>query len=342
MAMPIRIGLVYDLKDDYEKLGFSGETIAEFDSVETINALDETITKLGYEVDRIGNIWQLVERLAKGESWDIVFNIAEGLYGLARESQVPGLLDAYRIPYVFSSPDVNVICHNKAMAKDVVKAKGVPTARYHLVTCENDIANITLPYPLFAKPVAEGTGKGVSKESIVRNYEQLEYICKKLLKNFNQPVLVETYLSGREFTVGILGNGEDTKTVGAMEVILKEGAEEGGHTYHNKENYEELIEYQLAYDDEAKDAQNVAIAAWNALGCFDSGRIDIRCDENGKAHFIEVNPLAGLHPVRSDLIIMATQAGISYSELIGTIISSALKRNSEIINQNGAKIRVTL
>jgi D-alanine-D-alanine ligase len=338
--MRLNVGLVYDLRIDYEKLGFSGEETAEFDSVETIDAITGTLEELGYNVDRVGNIWRLVERLAAGERWDIVFNIAEGLYGMAREAQVPALLEAYQIPYVFSSPDVIVTCHNKALAKQIVGAAGVPTAKYHLVSKADDIALVNLPYPLFAKPVAEGTGKGISSKSLVENPAELKAICTQLLKEFNQPVLVETYLSGREFTVGIIGTRKDAKAIGALEVILKEGAEVGGHTYHNKENCESLIEYKLVKDTTAKQAEDVAVAAWNALGCFDGGRIDIRCDGAGVPNFIEVNPLAGLHPVRSDLTILTTQAGISYVQLLGSIVNSSLERQSYALENNNKRVKI--
>jgi D-alanine-D-alanine ligase len=322
----MHIALTYDLRSDYEKLGFSGETIAEFDSVQTINAIDSALTSLGYKTERVGNIWRLTEKLAASERWDMVFNIAEGLHGMAREAQVPALLDAYQIPYVFSEPDILVICHNKALAKQIVAAAGVPTAQYTVVKNLSDIENIAMAYPLFAKPIAEGTGKGVSEKSLVKNKAQLRATCQQLLEQFGQPVLVEDYLSGREFTVGITGTGAAAKIVGVLEVILKDGAESAGHTYHNKENCEELIDYVLCNDATAQKAAEVTLAAWQALGCRDGGRIDIRCDEAGLPHFIEVNPLAGLHPVRSDLTILASQAGVSYNELIGRIMDSASQR----------------
>lgn len=320
------IGLTFDLRDYYRQLGYDEETIAECDSEETINALEEAIRFFGHHVERIGNIHQLVEALACGKSWDLVFNIAEGLHGLAREAQVPALLDAYKIPYTFSTPDIIMACHQKVMTKQIVAAAGVNTASYAVVSSLADIAQVHLSYPLFVKPIAEGTGKGVTERSLVRNAKELRESCAWIIQQFDQAALVETYLPGREFTVGIIGEGQNAYALGALEVILNEGAEQVGHTYHNKEHCESLVTYRLCQDEVAKQAMEVALCAWRAVGCRDGGRIDIRCDENEIPHFLEINPLAGIHPTHSDLPILAMQVGMSYRELIGNILAQAEKR----------------
>lgn len=320
------IALVYDLRYDYEKLGFSGQQIAEFDSSETIDAIETVLLSQGHEVERVGNIWRLVEHLAAGKSWDLVFNIAEGLYGAAREAQVPALLDAYQIPYVFSQTDVLVIALNKALTKQIIASVGIPTADYAVVSKIDDIEKISLPYPLFAKPIAEGTGKGVSNLSLINNSSELKNTCQKLLFEFQQPVLVERYLSGREFTVGITGTAQDAEVLGVLEIILRPEADFAGHTYNNKENCEVLVDYVLCEDEIAKQAEIIALNAWRTLGCRDGGRIDIRCDDDGFPNFIEVNPLAGLHPTHSDLTILCAALDISYTELIGKIVESASLR----------------
>ena len=138
--------------------------------------------------------------------------------------------------------------------------------------------------------------------------------------------LVETFLPGREFTVGIVGSGADAEPVGVLEVILNENAEQGVYSYLNKEEYDTRVTYRLVDDPEAVRAGQVALAAWRALGCRDGGRIDLRSDVRGNPHFLEVNPLAGLSPVKSDLPIMAFKAGWSYEQLIGRIVASALAR----------------
>ena len=159
------IGLTYDLKNDYLAAGYSEEDTAEFDGIVTIDAIDAALAECGHETDRIGNGRQLVERLAAGNRWDLVFNIAEGLHGTAREAQVPAILDLYEIPYTFSDPLVMALCLHKGLTKTAVARAGVPTTPFALVESVDDINAIDLPYPLFVKPVAEGTGKGVTAES---------------------------------------------------------------------------------------------------------------------------------------------------------------------------------
>lgn len=320
--MSIQVGLTYDLRDDYLRAGFDEETAAEFDRPDTIHALADAIAALGYEPVLIGNLESLMRRLLAGERWGFVFNIAEGLYGLGREAQVPALLDAYRIPYTFSDPMVLGLTLHKGMAKHVVRDRGVPTADFVVVESEADIARVNLPYPLFVKPVAEGTGKGVSAASKTANAGQLRAVCAVLLKKFDQPVLVETYLPGREYTVGIVGTGDAAESLGVMEVILNANAEPDVYGFHNKEFYEELVAYPLATGPEVAQVNAVALAAWRALGCRDGGRIDIRMDALGVPNFIEVNPLAGLNPVRSDLAILARQINLTYHALIERIIRS--------------------
>jgi D-alanine-D-alanine ligase len=212
------------------------------------------------------------------------------------------------------------------MTKHIVRDLGIPTPDFALVYSEDDIASIKFSFPLFAKPVAEGTGMGISALSKINNRHELVEVCSKLLADFKQPVLVETYLPGREFTVGILGTGKDAKALGAVEVILNPSAEQNAYTYENKEHYEKLVKYVLVNDDEAIHAKEISLMAWRGLDLKDAGRVDLRSDARGIPHFMEVNSLAGLNPVRSDLPIMCNLLGITYHELISAIIYSAIKR----------------
>ena len=322
----MRIGMTYDLRDDYLAAGMSEEETAEFDKIGTIEAIEDAIRAMGHETVRIGNITSLVEHLAANERWDLVFNIAEGLYGFGREAQVPALLDAYRIPYVFSGPLVQAVTLHKGIAKHIVRDSGLPTPGFAVINSENDIAGVDLPYPLFAKPVAEGTGKGVSAASKIPDQETLRTTCSDLLTTFKQPVLVETFLPGREFTVGIVGNGAEARAIGVLEVVLLDNSEPDVYSYHNKAFFEDLVEYRVADDAEAQKAKEVALACYVALGCNDAGRVDLRSDAGGLPNFIEINSLAGLHPEISDLSIMAIKHGMNYQQLISKIITAAMSR----------------
>lgn len=322
----MRVGLTYDLRSDYLKEGYSLEETAEFDKDDTIAGLERAIAAHGHSVDRIGNVRALVGRLAKGDRWDLVFNIAEGMYGIAREAQVPALLEAFSIPCTFADASVLTLCLHKGYTKAVLQAAGVATAPFAVVERAADIEKIDMPYPLFVKPVAEGTGKGITPESIVRRPEDFRSTVSMLLKKHSQPVLVEPYLTGREFTVGLLGSGPNARTVAAMEIHLGEKAEPGLYSLSNKENYEDRVTYSIATDALAREAEAVALAAWRALGCRDAGRADLRAGSDGRVYFLEVNPLAGINADTSDLPIMWRMLGRKYEDLIGIILDEAMTR----------------
>ncbi len=322
----MRLGITYDLRDDYLALGLGDEETAEFDRIDTIEAIESALHELGFETDRIGNIRSLIHRLAAGDRWDIVFNIAEGLRGFGREAQVPALLDAYGIPYTFSDALVLALTLHKGMTKRVIRDLGIPTPDFFIVEEASDCDQVDLPFPLFAKPIAEGTGKGINASSKIRSREDLRSVCESILLAFNQPVLVESYLPGKEFTVGIVGSGSAARAIGCIEVVLKSEAEPGAYSYWNKKKYDELVEYRLVEDKMAQKAMEVALASWRGLGCRDGGRVDLRADAKGLPHFLEVNPLAGLNPVVSDLPILCTLKGMTYKDLISQIMDSALSR----------------
>ena len=325
----MRIGLVYDLRKDYLEMGFSEEETAEFDSENTIEEISIALETLGYQVKIVGNILNLTSCLALGERWDLVFNIAEGLFGRNREAQVPALLEAFGIPYTFSDPLTLALCLDKAMTKRIVRDTGIPTPWFYQVASPADIKRIPRikEWPLFVKPVSEGTGKGIDAFSIVHNLQELNHRCMYLLERFREPIMVETYLPGREFTVGILGTGTDAKAIAAMEVHLRESAEPRVYSYINKEQCELLVHYELVSDPGIlNEAFDIALKAYTALECRDAGRVDLRANAQGKLEFIEINPLAGLNPTHSDLPMLCEKAGVSYLSLIGAIVESASKR----------------
>lgn len=323
----MRVGLTYDLRSEYLAAGYSEEETAEFDREDTIEGLEQAITALGHQPDRIGNARQLIQRLARGDRWDLVFNIAEGLAGISREAQVPCILDVYRIPYTFSDPLVMSLCLHKGLTKMVVRAAGVPTADYAVVESPADVQRVDLPYPLFAKPVAEGTGKGIASNSRIESRDELQQRCEDLLEEFRQPVLVETYLPGREFTVGVAGFGDRARVLGGMEVLFRPNKVEI-YSYATKRDYEEICDYRPMREAGLVTAEleRLTLQAWRSLGCRDAGRIDFRLSADGTPHFLEVNPLPGLNPTHSDLPMLCRMSGIDFAELIGIIVNSARSR----------------
>ena len=320
----MRIGLTYDLRSWYLERGYTMDETAEFDKAETVDALEETLARIGYETERIGNIFELVDKLAAGKRWDIVFNIAECLYGDGRESAIPALLDQYQIPYVFSGPVVMGISLNKYFARLVVEAAGVPVSPGFVATTVDDLEKASsLAFPVFVKPVAEGTGKGITTRSVVKDHDSLAVLVAELLAEYHQPVLVEEYLPGREFTLGVTGNGAEAKVTGGMEVTCLDNLP---YSVEVKENYENIVTYKLYEEDVREECDKIALTAWSALGGVDAGRIDMKADRNGRMCFIEANPLAGLNPVHSDLPMLSRFNGMSFDTLMSLIMDSAIKR----------------
>jgi len=319
----MKVGLTFDLRSWYTDRGYSMDETAEFDKQETVDALENALKLMGYETEPVGNAFQLIESLAAGKRWDIVFNIAEGLYGDGRESVVPAILDQYKIPYVFSGPVIMGLSLNKHIAKLVVSASGVPVSPGILISNPKELHNADFEYPLFVKPVSEGTGKGITEKSLVNSFEELTKMVEWILSEFRQPALVEEYLPGREFTVGIIGYGEEAVAIGGMEVIC---ANNLPYSVEVKENYLEYCTYKPLDDDIIDECKSVALKAWRALDAVDAGRVDLKADRKGRICFIEANPLAGLNPVHSDLPILARMYGIQYQALMEMIMKAAIKR----------------
>ncbi|KQC03073.1 MAG: D-alanine--D-alanine ligase [Candidatus Cloacimonas sp. SDB] len=322
----MKIGLTYDLRSEYLAQGYGEEETAEFDRNDTIDALEDAIRSLGYQTFRIGSIKNLIHELDVGNSWDLVFNICEGFQGTARESQVPALLDAFGIPYTFSDPLVLALTLDKYACKSYLTKFGIIKQDFVLLQKEEQIGKHKFTYPLFVKPVAEGTGKGIWADSKIDNEAELLKQFRILAEKFKQPVLVEEFLSGREFTIAVIGNGENARILGSMEIVVKDTQQNGIYGYETKEKCETEIIYKTANDNLVNEAEKLALQAYKALNCRDVGRIDIRASSSGTPEFIEINPIPGLHPFHSDLPMIATRQGISYPELINQIIQATISR----------------
>ncbi len=326
--MGLLIGLCYDLKTDYLKAGFNASEVMEFDDEETIIGLENALFQLSHQVERVGNGRELALRLASGDRWDLVFNIAEGLKGRSREAQVPAVCELFAQPYTFSDPLTCALTLDKALAKRVVRDCGLPTAPFEVVSSIAEATAVSLPMPLFLKPVSEGSSKGVTKNSLVKEYSELINTYQFLRELFGQSVLVETFLSGREVTVGIVGNGNNSRVVGVMEVIFTDLAETSAYTTLNKDEYLKRVSYRLLIEPEplAAHAKQLALDVYYTFGCRDAARVDLRCDAKGILQFMEINPLPGLDHIRSDLPIMGRLAGVTYTQIINGIVESAWQR----------------
>jgi D-alanine-D-alanine ligase len=332
----MRVGFVYDLKDDYRALGHAKEEIAEFDSLETIEGIEAALRRAGCEVVRVGRGVELARRLAQGERFDLVFSIAEGLKGRSREAQVPALCELYDQAYAFSDPLTMAATLDKAVAKRLVRDAGVPTAPFVVLEHSEDARTAEISFPAFVKPLAEGTGKGCAARSRVRNLAELEAEAGRSIAAFAQPVIVEAYLPGREFTVGIVGTGAAAEVIAVLELMVGQAYEGGVYGYANKQDFGPHLALKLAEDAEARRAARRALAAYRVLGCRDVGRVDLRSDAFGEPQFLEVNPIPGLTPGFSDLPVLAELAGRSYDWLIRRILTEAAGRHGLALPATGA------
>jgi D-alanine-D-alanine ligase len=309
----VRIGLTYNLKPD----GAAGDRFEEFDSIETIEALESALRACGHDPVRLGWGLPMLEKLSENGGVDAVFNLAEGVGGRGRESQVPATLEMLGIRCTGSDPIAIGITLDKALAKLMAKAHDIATAPWAVATTRKPDNLTTLRYPLFVKPSSEGSSMGVTAKSLCRNEAELTEAVARVRQY--GPVLIEEFLPGNEYTVGIVGG----KVIGVMQVVPKTDQENFFYSIEVKRDYERQVEYRIV--DEPRVAA-VALAIWNAFGLRDVARIDVRCDRDGLPNFVEVNPLPGVHPIRSDLVILAKGAGWTYDQLIAGIMKSAEER----------------
>lgn len=310
----MRIGLTYNLKP----AGAEGDQFEEFDSAETIEALEAALRANGHEPVRLGWGAEMLDALTR-EPVDGVFNIAEGVGGRGRESQVPAVLEMLGIPCSGSDALAIALTLDKALAKAVAKSAGIATAAWRCVipSVGEGYAPHETQFPLFAKPAAEGSSMGITASSLCRNDKELAHAVDRLA--IYGPVLVEEFLPGDEFTAGIIGG----EVIGVMQVLPRGGETDFIYSLDVKRDYLNRVEYRLV---DALDVADLAKQVWNAFGLRDVARIDIRRDRIGVANFVEVNPLPGVHPINSDLVILARLAGITHEQLIGRIIDAAIRR----------------
>lgn len=321
---PRRLGLVFNLKRT-DTHGDDAE--AEYDSPKTVAALRGALESLGNEVVELEADADLPVRLPAA-GVDLVFNIAEGARGRCREAQVPALCEMLGLPYTGSDPATLAICLDKALAKRLLLQAGIPTPRFALLTAPGDPLPAQLRFPLILKPNAEGTSKGMGPESVVDDSPALRALAGRLIERYRQPVIVEEYVEGREFTVGVLSHPR-LRVLPPMEVVFNHGPRRPVYGYAFKQDFCEEVSYRCPAEltpDERSRIEGVAAGAFEALGCRDFARIDLRLDRAGSPQVIEVNPLPGLAPSYSDLCLITDASGMSYADLVAEVLAGAIHR----------------
>ncbi|KAB8230954.1 D-alanine--D-alanine ligase family protein [Aspergillus alliaceus] len=350
----LTVAFIYDPKDHYLSMGLSDNECADLADEVTINGVASALESLGHRVVHIPGIKPLVKHLAaeQHKQWDLVFNYSEGVVGSARESQVPALLEAYQIPFTFSDAATLAMGIDKGKTKMILEHYRIPTSSFVIVPKAGEAVDYAalegqLPYPLFAKPIAASTSNGISPSNKILRKEDLHTVIEDLRTQFpDQEILLEKFLDGREFTVAILGTGERARVLGAAEVTwynpegrksddvsvdFATSSSKGGKGIGHDMGH---VHVDLA-DPLVKTVSELGFSAYQALGCRDGGRVDIRLSsekEGAVPYVIEVNPIFGLRPDHSLFTWIARNNGMEYQDIIAEIVDNALLRQKPVTN----------
>jgi D-alanine-D-alanine ligase len=328
----VRIGLTYDLKAEVKPdHGGSDDALEEYDSLETIEALESVFKSNGHAVVRLGGGRTFLENVLR-ERVDLVFNIAEGRGTYrSREAQVPSVLEMLNIPYCGSDPQCLAVSLDKPLTKGILASYDIATPAWKVVSTVEELKKINwrdFPYPAFVKPAYEGSSKGIRFASVIENADQMVRIVGNVLADYKQPVIVEEFITGEEVTVGVLGNAQPA-IIGIMRVLPRKKMDHFIYSLEVKRDWENMVEYecpaQLGERTNARISE-AALKVFSVLGCRDFSRVDFRVKQDGTPYFLEINPLPGLNPKSGDLVIMSGKMGITYKSLVSSILSAAMKR----------------
>ena len=321
-AQPIRVGFTYNVKRSDK-----GDDEAEWDPPETIIAIANALARQGHIVVHLEATPDLPRVLAEADV-DLIFNIAEGVEGRNREAQVPALCELLGIPYTGSDSATLAIALDKALGKKVLLQHDILTPKFQVWESARERLSPEMQFPMIVKPNAEGSSKGIGSSSVVDDEDELRAAVKVCLERYRQPVLVEEYIAGREFTVGLLGD-KRPRVLPPMEIKFKKNNPRQCYDYLVKQEWEEHVYYECPAkltEAEQKAMEKIARATFWALDCRDVARVDMRMDAEGRIYVLEVNPLPGLTPGYSDLVLIAQAAGMEYDQLIAEIMAGGLRR----------------
>jgi D-alanine-D-alanine ligase len=331
----MRIGIACDLKTDSPvDTNLPDDLLEEFDRPVTVEGIAGVLRGLGHVVEILGDGRPLIERLL-ADPPDLVFNFAEG-HGTARsrEARVPAVLEMLGIPYSGSDPLTLAVTLDKDCARRLVQSHGVAIPAGVVCDSADNISDqmgrggLRRP-PWIVKPAWEGSSKGIRGKCVADSADEVVAAVRRLYAEYTQPVLVEEYVDGAELTVGLVGN-DPPRIVGVMEVIPRQATERFVYSLEVKRDFVRQVRYECPPQlppAVLTAVERAALTSYRALGCRDVSRVDFRL-RDGTPYFLEVNPLPGLNPETSDLVIMARLAGWSYEQLVGAILEAAVARYS--------------
>jgi len=324
----IVVGIVFNCKRGMNRQTPDAE--AEYDSMDTVHAIRDVFIGAGMKTVLLECDETLARKLSDSHI-DIAFNIAEGVGGRGREAEAPALFNLLGVPYTGSDETALCVALDKALCKKLLSASRVLTPRFRVFTSENNIRPGGLRFPVIVKPNAEGSSKGIPDACVASDEAEFKALVRRELQLYGGPVLAEEYIHGREFTVGLLGNGDSLRVFPPMEIVFR-GNTVGNYkvySYGVKQAYTKYVRYESPAKLDEKTETNMIRTArrvYEALGCRDFARVDFRLAEDGKLYFIEINPLPGLAPGYSDYPMLAEFAGVPYRELVLAVLSAGMRR----------------
>jgi D-alanine-D-alanine ligase len=329
----MNVALTYNLKkEDGSK---PADYFSEYDSNDTVDAIAQALRRRGHTVDSVDADQPMLVSFFLKHRVDMVFNIAEGHRSRFRESEVPALLECLNIPYTGSSAYSLALALNKAMTKKILKAENIPTPRFQVFDEGSELLDPGLRFPLIVKPNLEGSAKGITRANVVNTTGQLKSKVDELICLYNQEVLVEEFIEGKELTVGILENGKTT-ILPVLEIDFSTAAKSGEYFYSwrmkefqgdNAQGLTPTFYCPARLDKDTEQlVKETALRTHRAIGCYDISRTDIRLDAHNVPYVLEINPLPGLDPKESNFPKMAYAAGMGYDDLIEGVLLSAFQR----------------
>lgn len=311
---------------------------AEWDTMDTVNAVRQALEERHKVFFIEANEAAYVKLLEKRP--DFAFNMSEGLHGVSREAQIPAILEMLQIPYLGSDPLTLAVCLDKSRAKEILSYHRIPTAPFSVIHSMEEFEDARVKFPAMVKPLHEGSSKGIYNSCVVRNPDELEREVSAILSTYHQPAIVEEFLPGREFTVALMGNGDDVRVLPIVEIrfdALPPGMNpiysyEAKWIWDTTENPLDIYDCPAPLNGDLQtEIEFLSKAAYSVLNCRDWARIDLRLNAHGQPNVIEVNPLPGILPRPEDNSCFpkaARAAGMSYNELINSVLDIAMKRHS--------------
>lgn len=328
--MTLKIGLVLNTRKD------TSEFEVEYDPPHTIELIKSGIEKAGYECVFIEADEYVAENV-KLHKPDLVFNRSEGLKGESRESHIPAILEMLGIPYIGSDILTTALSLNKGWTKKILAYDNIGSPKFIIVDGLDEIKDLDFSFPLFLKPNEEGSSIGINEDNIVSNKTQLENKLKMMIDLYKEPILIEEFIEGREFSAGVLGTKDGKfEILSIIEIDFSKFPTDIGNVFGQRAKtlFDDLGHYicpAILTDELKDDIETTTLKICELLDIKDFSRLDFRLNSNNELFFLEINPLPGMDfDLESNDFsfypYMAIKSGYTYDDLIKRLIESALFR----------------